>query len=321
MKRRKQRTTVYDLGRVPLTPVENKSGWESAAEMKARWEREEREAKERPIREAIQKLEVTSRHLNRVLAQYWSRPIAELAKTYQTDVGKDFGFVTDATVESYDLSQAQAGFSDFFDNLLPQTEYTLNRDGATRVVFYGICHAVQGADMTSAKSWNEAFLRLIQLNAFGNDELTIDPDKVKVVPVVPSVEKPVLSERHQIEADMLDEMAPIAQSWLASLKDRWDFIPSTSDLKLIFGTNTQSRILEERGLFFKLGLNPLRVQDYTKIRRYMVTKSYWPQELRTVDEILSDEIERNPTPLEHMTTDDRFNLISSLERIRPRVQS
>jgi hypothetical protein len=286
------------------------------------WEAEkaaEKERAEAPIKAILEETQKAVRQTQKVIAAYWSQPVAEIQKECEKNAAAvDTLFEVPALRDSFTVEDLQASFTSWFDNM--SGAYTLSQsgEGGPRLFLFGLMAARRsGCDMSNPAAWQSAFDRLRDIGAFQPGEVAFDSSKVAVEPE--PVAAPQLSARQQLESDMHDEMAPIAQQWLASLKDRWDFRPSDSDIRLIFGTNTLSHNPDERGLFFRLNLNPLRIQDYDKIRRFMVNKSYWPEALRTVDELLSDEIERSRTPLEHMTTEDRFNLIASLERIRPKA--
>src|SRR5579862_5006892 len=118
--RKKQRLTIHDLSRVPLTPVPNTSGYEDGKTLFARLQREEREAQEKAARAAFLKtpegqletqLKATSAALpeiNRQVKTFYSQPDGErLLNVFVLEHPRDFGLGNDFPQETRVLTDYQ----------------------------------------------------------------------------------------------------------------------------------------------------------------------------------------------------------------------
>lgn len=311
-KRLSQRIGLLDLGRLPVTPVENKSGYESRTDFYAREKREAEERAMAPVLAVQAETEKAMRKLNKYIAQKWSASILELLDALNSKDPAAVDSLLPVEQGPCTKEAAQSAGAKWEQNFA-SSPYAFIGDGHKRMILYVLFAIANGYKMDTVEAFQAAFDRLLALNAFAPDELTYDQSKA------PAETTPAkkLSEREQLENDMWMEAAPLYRAWLDSLYSGFKgFVPQQADLEYLFGTDTNSRDPQKRGWIWRSNLSPLSHQTYDKARRHMVATGRWPESLLTEDEKFAQQLEKMPVALDRLPHDDRFTLISNLDRLR-----
>lgn len=317
MKKKQRITSLAGLLTIPVTPVVNKTGWQTKAEFFAA----EKDLAEKPTRDAIAIQEDAYRKLRKLASEFWSRPIGELQLSIYQDSAKDVTFDAPPVVrESYSREDLIAACDQWHDSSFVHSGYNLNPDGVMRLCCFGESQARAGVDFSQPLAWEFAFFHLKDnLKAFAVGEL----DSSKVPRAEPPAEpQPQIEDIENLALESTDgrkqalkiveelasaEASVICGQWLEHLKRDYDFTPDTKQINEVvrwFNFNAK---------------NWLGHKCYDECRRALVSQGIFPAHLLTNDEIVCQEIERDQTPLMKMGFDDRRNLRTKILRLTDRV--
>lgn len=273
---KKKKISLFDLGSVPVTPVENKSGWESRADFYAREERERKEAAERPIREATEAHQTALRTLwgqsAPLVKKFWRRPLAELRLVHTGEGSEDLGLQvpTFRDGSQYTFDELVYLFDTWSETVLPTLGYSLQWSGLARLGLYVNSQAVAGRDMSNNEAITAAFFRLLSCDAFETGELSGDGVKSQPKEVAAPAKAPTfddvahLSTEHReqrkqllavVGNDFTNEGVAVFNLWLDQLYRDYQFMmPEAIVRKCI-------NFINERNL------SPISPMTYDKIRR------------------------------------------------------
>jgi hypothetical protein len=309
---RKRKLHYCDLGSIPVTEVPNRSGWQSKAEFLA----SEKEAAERPVKEAIASLESTYGQLRTLASQFWSRPVRELQLSIYQDSARDVTFNAPPAEKIFTREDLIAACDRWHDEFFVNTGYELNPDGVMRLCCFGESQARAGADMSQPLAWGLAFAHLRDnLHAFG-DELDSSraPHAEPPAPPQPTLSdlekfaKPLDSTDGRLEAlKIVEELASteaagMLSQWLQHLKDVWKFTPTISQNRAVLAWFRRNAT--------ESWLNP---ESYNRCRRSLSAQGVW--DLLTIDEREAQAIEQSTTPLAKMGFYDKRDLKTRIARL------
>jgi hypothetical protein len=313
MSKRKRLVSPWSLGSLPVTPVENKSGWESREQFYAN----EREKAERPIREQQEQITASLRQLQKLATEYWSQPVATLAKNLRSELSKDSGFFTPVVRDQFTIEEAQAAFDIWCDTEMQKTTgYSFATfDGGSRCVLYGVSQAHHGSDMSQPTSWAAAFARTLQLAIYQPGELSFDKSKAPKAVEAPAPQPKIEDiDNYSLESTAgrkaalavveelaSSEAAEMCRLWLDQLKRDYDFTPTDAQIKHVVAW------------FNRNNKNWLRHEAYNECRRSLVSQFIFPEHMLTRDERQSREMEG--VNLGALGYDQRIRLMNRVQRL------
>jgi hypothetical protein len=291
MSKKKQRITLANLAQVPLTPVVNKTGFETLKEFTARLERE----KEAPIKEAIEVQRQAFLKLRKLASEFWSRPVGELQLGIYQDSARDVTFTPPPPVrEQYSREDLIAACDKWYADSFSKSGFNLNPDGVLRLCCFGESQARAGCDFSQPLGWQAAFDHLKDnLHAFGDE---LDSSRVPQPVETPEVQpQPTLDEllettsgesaagrKKLIDAVTEDlsngEYRACWSAFVTSIYDNFRYVLNDREKRLIYDT------LLRRGR-----LNSPR--DYDAVRVNLVQAGSLPSHLLYPAEKLAIDVE------------------------------
>jgi hypothetical protein len=291
MRHRSRRLTVTDIASLKFTPVENKSGWQSRAEFYAA----EQANEEQPLIAAKAAFSKTLAALQPYTKGFWGSSCSDIVTGLQRGDDAAYDPALSVPMGSCSREQAHGAFRAFI-NQMASTPYTFTEeaDGTARLFLFGLWATAKGHDFGTIASWQSAFERLQQLDAFSPEELSFDQSKVKQ----PEQPKP----RNHNE-QWSSEVAAIFKRWLDHMATTYSayLTPHQCDLvRAWWGRNTQA--------------NPWRAQDWEEIRRWLVRIGELPATALTADERESLAMENDH--LSSQSFADRQALKTRLQRLQ-----
>jgi hypothetical protein len=316
-------TTIWDLGRVPLTPVAQPTGDAvPAGTLKQFREREDRKAREAEVARQAE-IERVQRDSSRLMAEclsvsaplqskFWSSSFENLkAHLHDDDVFDNLFLPTsEDTVDSnaiYDVVQQ------FLDGVIFEQGYSLGDTSRRRFGFY-VASQVNAGVVVNPASLAVMFKRCFELSIFKNDGDSefIEHFRAKTPVKQPRVE-PVEQPRQVTYADLesVDESTregrreanriseklyeqqagPILHKWCDSL-EAFGFRPTMEDI---------SGPIQD--WFTRNNKSWIDPRSYDEVRRYMVSSGRWPEACLTEMEKFTLSLEA--CDLAHLTHEQR----------------
>jgi hypothetical protein len=303
--KKKRRLTLQDVARIPVTPVPIKGeygvghAWEYR-QSEDRKAREAEAAEQRRFQSVQDDFNQTLRELNKSQKQLthelWGRPLdcIDNPASWSGDLAADPTIGLQDAVKPFDIqadaSNLRAVAVEFELNAKELTGYTLNEDGAKRLLYFAFAQAIHGKDLTTVAAWVTCFERLLECDCFDAGEIEFHHAKKVVRPRVEEVEQPrreSLEDFESIDTTTRDgsrraknlaenlyveEMLPIATAWVTSIQRHYGFSPTSEDMRRVSGWIERNN------------LNMLAPQTYDAARRWLVASGFWPESCLTETE-------------------------------------
>jgi hypothetical protein len=300
---RKRKLSIYDIGRLPSTPVENESGFQTRKEF---FEQEEREqariaaSEERrrtaPLREAEQELREAAREASARIAMYWKIPIEEIqmnpVSITRVDIAGDY------EIGPRDEPAENAAWKEFQENL-KSFGCTLSDAGLLRLSHYlSSLNYHRGISLTSVSNFATALERLVSLDVFQSGELT-GYQTPTPTPAPTPTRHTVIDPLAEIESLNLDsregnrrgkelctnhffsrEFAHVVDQWEGWLLATFNYV-LTDDVRKAAGKWWERNPTT----------SPLSGESWTSLRLNLVKQGVMPASCRTPEEILMKTIE------------------------------
>jgi hypothetical protein len=324
-KRKKQKMTIWDLGRLETMPVPKKgdpTAGETLAQYKRRKAAEAKAEHEKTLREFEQVNTRLATEYFEVLRKFWSRDIPTLAKVMsKREALEQMGCCDDIGLPTGTRDEAAAGKATrAFVAALPNRGITLSDEGKTRFMMY-IAAQLMGLDVAITEESLQTMLdRFISIDAFADGEITIDESKQPRKVVQPTPEPKVDLEalnisgnseherlaRKTVTERMYAEGSPLHQEWMDHLYRRYAFVPTRADLEYLYGTTPGT------GWFVRSNMSYVDRRSFDAAKRHMVSVGKWPESLLSADELTSRWIESGAA-LSTLDFDER-------QRLRKRIQ-
>jgi hypothetical protein len=299
---RKHKLTLNDWSRIPIQPVENKSGWESRQEFYAREAAEQREAAVAPLKKIVAETEAK---LSAALAEH-SAKIAKFWRNVSVESLEDYIRHGDAVIDELGLPTRETPFSmtEFearitaFVASLPTLGVTFNSDVARRkFVLYAFTQADQGIviDTASLSTMLERCMTVNRTGIFKDGEVTgtlakpvvqqptEEPSATPTWEAVSTLSTERREERKKVLAavgeDFTSEIAAFFGLWLDQLQRDYGYAMPSDVIKKALAFITERN------------LNPLRHETYNIVRRTFTKCNWMPAGMLTERERLDDLIE------------------------------
>jgi hypothetical protein len=328
-KKRKQKLTIWDLGRIERTPVAQPTGDAVPAGTLSQYRRrlasEEEEARIAAEHKQIVQAEqatIAERNspLTRAVAFFWSQPLQDIRTNLSDDVYDNGAKLVpvDAFGE-YETGprnavEEDAAFADF-NTALTSQGCTLYRGGFLRLQGYlESLAAARGVSLSSVANYKTALDRLVSLDCFeGPHELEGYPPATKKVKQPEEPRRATMDDLLNVdestragrrEAQRISEelyfieRQPMVRAWFASLAKNFGIEVTHADAercKSWFERNNKSF------------LNP---HHFNECRLWNARAGYWPDALTSVERV-NDEIEK--ADLTRMGFDER-RILSNKKR-------
>ena len=314
--KKRQKLTIWDLGRVPVSEVKREESVGSLKQYRERLKREEQEAaaaEQRRFESVQNDFNQTLRELNKsqkqLTKELWGRPLdcIDNPASWSGDLAVDPTIGLQDAAKPFDIqadaSNLRAVAVEFELNAKELTGYTLNEEGAKRLLYFAFAQAIHGKDLTSVSAWVTCFERLLECDCFDDGEIEFHHAK-KATPRPEPVEQPqpeptyadleaidvntragARSAKEVAQALLYSEAKPIFQEWVNHLISRFGYHITESDA---------TYILNE--------LIPASNWSYTdrktwdKVRLHMCNSGRWDaNRLLTADERKAKALEQTNT--------------------------
>jgi hypothetical protein len=302
MRRKKAKTTIYDIGRLPVvTEVKKEPNYQTRAEFYKEQEliaaREQKAAEEKllaPVREVEEQVKQALAENSQKVKRCYSQSIVDLedAVRYGDALPDPRGLpTTDQPISPVEFN----GLVQKFVDTLESRGMNIPPDAVRRFALYSWTQYKNGAVINS-DTLDVLFERCLALDIFGGE---VTGELVKPVQQATGPEKPSLDEllkttsgdtragKKLLEQAVQDaafaEATPLWVEFLQHLLSVFDFSPSGADRKYI---------LDE--LFPRNNWSYNSPKAYLAAKRHMVSIHRWPASLLTADEQLAREVEDAP---------------------------
>ena len=310
MSRKKQRLSIFDLGRIPVSPT--KYADEEKPTTTLRQFRADEARREREVAAAREaKIEQVNKDTSRLMAEclsvsaplmakFWSSGIDNIKAHLHDDDVFDNLFLPTSEEKTepnaiYDAIQA------FLDDDVFERGYSLSDISRRRFGLY-VASQVNAGVIVNPASLAVMYDRCFELGIFKDDsgtEFNESIPRIKAVVEQPRVEEPVEQPRRDKADDLMSlgnsrqdqqkamellndawilEWLPLAEDWVSSIQRHWGFTPSQDDLKRV------ARWVETNNLSHR------DARTYDAARRHLVSAGYWPESCLTNEERLNIEI-------------------------------
>lgn len=279
-------TSVFDLGRVPVTEVKREESVGTLKQYRERLAREEQEKAARMQSAIAEKQAEASRTIAECLstsaplkAKFWSQPLERLKVSLKDEDAFDELFLQkdSADVDSNEVYDRVMTFLTDMPSLDPEDE--------RRFSLYVACQVLNDV-VVESESLKVMFDRCLLLGIFkGTAELqrpatpkprAIEPEPRESLDDFESIDTTSRdgSRRAKNLAENLyvEEMLPIATAWVTSIQKHYGFSPTPECLRRV------SDWIERNNL------NRLAPQTYDAARRWLVASGYWPESCLTETE-------------------------------------
>lgn len=329
-KKRKQKLTLWDLGRIERTPVAQPTGDAVPAGTLSQYRRrlasEEEEARIAAEHKQIVQAEqatIAERNspLTRAVAFFWSQPLQEIRTNLSDDVYDNGAKLVpvDAFGE-YETGprnavEEHAAFADF-NTALTSQGCTLYRGGFVRLQMYlESLAATRGVSLSSVANYKTALDRLVSLNCFeGPHELEGYPPAAKKVEQPEAVRQQVTYET--LEA--VDESTKAGRLQSQRISEELYFLERQPMVRAFFDslarnfgiTVTHADAERCKAWFLRNNKSFLNPNHFNECRRWNARAGYWKNALTAVERV-NDEIEK--VGLSTMTFDER-RILSNKKR-------
>jgi hypothetical protein len=299
-KRKKPSWGAFPLmGAIPTGTVIQKgdpTADEKLREYRKRYDAAQKELAEAPIRKAEAELTQTIRELDKHARSFWSQqPIEAIIPKLYTEASKDFGLsgVPD-TQGQYTMDELKQSVASWTDNEMAKTGYEITSEAAgQKFVRYLLAQAFHGKDVRS--SITACFLRLVEMGAFVDGDLTYDPSKAPR-PVEAPAPKANLDEllntvsaestegRKKLieavtDAAITGEFRACWQAFVTSIYENFGHVFTEQEKKLIYDT------------MIRRNRNFNRPADYDEIRVALAQSNNLPPHLVYPSERLALDVE------------------------------
>lgn len=184
---KKQRIGIFDLGRIEITPTKYADAEKPTTTLRqfradeARREQAEKDAEQRRVQAAQSDFERTLREVNKsqkeLTQQLWGRPLdcIDNPDSWSGELAADSTIALQDAVKRFDIhadaSTLRAVAVQFELSMKELTGYTLNEDGAKRLLYFGFAQAIHGKDLTTVAAWVTCFERLVDCGCFDDGEI------------------------------------------------------------------------------------------------------------------------------------------------------
>jgi hypothetical protein len=312
---------IFDLGRIPVTPVQREESVGTLKQYRERLAREEQEAAaagQRRFQSVQNDFDQTLRELDKnqkeLTQQLWGRPLdcIDNPASWSGDLAADPTIGLQDAVKRFDIqtdaSNLRAVAVEFEVNAKELTGYLLNEDGAKRLLYFAFAQAIHGKDLMNVAAWVTCFERLLECGCFDDGEIEFHHAK-KATPRPRPVEQPepeptyadleAASEMRDIHriADRLYNLQTndIAAAWSQSLRTNFGLSLNQEQIKAVhewFDANPTQSWVSHR--------------SYDLCRLALVRNGIFPPTATTAVERFSRELEG--LDLTRMSFEDRRNL-------------
>lgn len=309
MSKRKQRLTIWDLGRLETTPLKREDSVGTLKQYRERLAREEQQAEAAKQSLLDAATAETSRLMRECLSvsaeemtRFWSQAIDQLKTRLHDSRAFDELFLEKDSAdvdsnETYDKVYA-------FLNDMPWLESEDER----RFSLY-VAVQVLNDVVVNPESLKVMFDRCLSLGIFKGNVPVETPAPTRPVQKEEPVQLSTMQDLMNVDAETRDgqrrarniadelyieEFLPIATEWVSSLQENFNFSPTSEDMVRVsewIQRNNRSRI------------DP---RTYDEARRWMVSAGYWPETYLTNLERFHREIESVDTS--RMTHEQRRSL-------------
>lgn len=308
MSKKKQRLTIYDVGRLPLSDVKVKRDAGVGHLHEFRRAEEQRERETAAAREAeIQRVQTdTSRLMAECLAvsapqmaKFWSQPLDKIKNRIDANFDNLFLPTGDAAINrdaTYDAIQK------FLDGVVFEQGYSLGDISRRRFSMY-VASQVNAGVIVDSASLAVMFDRCFALGIFKGDDAEFNEHfKVKKEAKQPRVEQEAEQPRRATLADLeavdaegrgglqeaariadelyFDERQPMVRAWFDSLLKSFGIVISHADAsrcKQWFERNNKSFLVPA---------------NFNSCRRWMVASGFWPEGCLTETEKFNLSLEK-----------------------------
>jgi hypothetical protein len=317
MSKKKQRVTLQDLGRLPITQPKT-NGYESGPELWNRLQQEERDAQAAAERAAYLKTpqgkfeaEITAalRENQTSVKKFWSLPLEGpdgMEKYSPSEAPVDGGLDVPPATEQWMLASVSRVY-DLFADEMKAASIGLSPAGACRLQRYFLKTAdIRKLDCSEA-SWWKALERLYSLGCFRAGEIVRGENVLRQRTQVASPAAPELTEqqkRQQLEAEI--EATPTdtregERKCIAVLDSLWSrdvvnmYRQFAEFMDKTYGANVLTdKIAREYGSFCdRWNLNPIAATTLNKWRVELDRRNIFPFSLLTEEEKLAQSIENS----------------------------
>src|SRR5579863_1510692 len=307
-KKSRTRIGLLDIGRLPITPVENKSGFETRKEFYAREEREEREQQAaeqkrlddermKPIRELEDEIKAEAREQTLRVKKFFSQLLKTMAEFTPAEAPVDHKGNYPVRVGPRDMKKEFDVYKTFREQLSARG-CELSEGGWSRLGGYLTSLAEgRGVEIT-ADVYEGALARLVSLDVFLAYEIKgYEPPKKQVVPTQP-VEQPEsnianIEDMPSQSREQERELRRVVGGQWSTEFAKW-FFAWTLSLRTNFGYEFPIDQLGRKAADYlaRWNLSPLSYASWDKVRVAFVRSGDFPNTMLTPSEILSRLIEQ-----------------------------
>jgi hypothetical protein len=299
-KKKKQSWGAFPLmGAIPTGTVAQKgdsTAGESLKDFRKRYDAEQCELAQAPIKRAEAEFTQTMRELNKHARDFWGRTFEAIIPQLYSDLSKDFVLSLPDTQDEYRLDELKAAVNTWLDTMLPKTGYDfISEVAGKKFCHYILAQAFHGKDVRSSAAIQACFERLLQLDAFQPGELSFDPAKAPR-PVEASPARQNMDEllntvsgestegRKRLveavtDAAITGEFRACWQAFVSSIYENFIHVFTEQEKKLIYDT------------MIRRNKNFNRPADYDSVRVALVQSGNLPKHLLYPAEKLALEVE------------------------------
>jgi hypothetical protein len=303
---RKKKIGLYDIGRLPVTEVGNKSGFQTRAEFYKEQEqiaaREKAAAEERlmaPVRALQQQITEAAAESSKRVQKFWQLPLASIAE-YGLEFAPADMFGDFPLQEGTRDKQAQIAAHEKCKSDLESRGCIISPEGWNRVG--GYLEALQyhrNVSLSAVESWTLAIERLSHLSCFADGEISgydnaVAARKAKQQPTVEPSATPTWDAVSTLSTERRDDRKKIFTavgedftSEIAAFFGLW-----LDQLQRDYGYSMPSDVVKKALAFVtERNLNPLRHETWNIVRRTFTKCGWMPAGMLTERERLDDLIE------------------------------
>jgi hypothetical protein len=316
---RKKKIGLYDIGRVPVTEVSNKSGYESNKELSARLRREEAEElakKQKAIEDAdpTRQAEKAMIAAETKVALQRSDRLTKICRNLATM--EDFArkdpemLIDDLGLSTTDTDQ-RATFEDTLQSFIERTLHSTTSEANRRFSLYVWVQVNNLKIAMTDDNLSVLLNRLISLGVFADGEVTL-PRATKnqatvrldePTPTVADIEGMDTNTRENRAAvrDLVarlaaEEQVPLRDEWLyESLTKEFNFYITQEQWAWCWHIPNPRNPQDMGGWFQRNNKSPLDPRSYDECRRAAVANRIFPDRLLREDERLARDVEQSDT--------------------------
>ncbi len=303
-RKRRQPFGIYDIARLPVTPVKSTPGYETFKDMKAREQREAAEAEARtkteqeaermkPFRALENEIKIAAAEHAEKVRRFYSKPLHVIAAAGADVAPVDM--IGDYPERSgrRDTQKEFEVYKTFRDDLASRNCH-LSQDGWNRLGSYiSVLADGRGIEVTPAV-WEQSVERLHSLGCFGDEIAGYQrprPQTVTEPAAQPVKQQPDFTN---VSTDHKDWRAAVDAHWGREVKEFFDLWADS--MYRNWGVSITPELAQKAGDFFvKTNRNPLRHKSYDNFRLEANLRRWLPdgKDYRTESEKLADLIENS----------------------------